>query len=215
LPLLLVEFRQWYPMPIGHARRKSQPEHKNMSKVSQNIYLIGPMGSGKTTIGKHLAKILKLSFYDCDHELEELTGASVNLIFDVEGEAGFRLRENRLLKQLTAKNGVLISTGGGTICNEENRRMLRSQGFVVYLKTSIENQLKRLGQDKSRPLLQAEDRTQRLLDLARVRNPLYDATADLVFSTRDSSVYASAKALSLEILEQTDPLKPEKPHADS
>ena len=173
------------------------------------------MGSGKTTIGKQLARILRLEFYDCDHELEQLTGASVNLIFDVEGETGFRSRENRLLKQLTAKNGVLISTGGGTICNEENRRMLRSRGFVVYLKTSIENQLKRLGQDKSRPLLQTEDRAQRLLDLARVRNPLYDATADLVFSTRNSSVYASAKALSVEILEQTDPLMPEKPHADS
>ena len=186
-----------------------------MSKLSQNIFLIGPMGSGKTTIGKQLAKMLGLEFYDCDHELERLTGASVNLIFDVEGEAGFRLRETRLLKQLTTKNGVLISTGGGTICNEENRRMLRSRGFVVYLKTSIENQIKRLGQDKSRPLLQAPDRVQRLLDLARVRNPLYDATADLVFSTRDSSVYASAKALCLEILEQTDPLKPEKPHADS
>ena len=186
-----------------------------MSKLSQNIFLIGPMGSGKTTIGKQLANMLGLEFYDCDHELERLTGASVNLIFDVEGEAGFRLRETRLLKNLTTKNGVLISTGGGTICNEENRRMLRSRGFVVYLKTSIENQIKRLGQDKSRPLLQAPDRAQRLLDLARVRNPLYDATADLVFSTRDSSVHASAKALSLEILEQTDPLKPEKPHADS
>lgn len=173
------------------------------------------MGSGKTTIGKQLAKMLSLSFYDCDHELERLTGASVNLIFDVEGEAGFRKRENHLLKQITKKNGVLISTGGGTICNEENRRILRSRGFVVYLKTSIENQIKRLGQDKSRPLLQAEDRTQRLLDLAQVRNPLYNATADLVFNTRDSSVYASAKALSLEILEQTDPLKTEKPHADS
>ena len=186
-----------------------------MSNVSQNIFLIGPMGSGKTTIGKQLAKILQLDFYDCDHELERLTGASVNLIFDVEGEAGFRERENRLLQELTAKNGVLISTGGGTVCNEENRQALRSRGFVVYLKTSIENQLKRLGQDKSRPLLQAQDRRQRLLDLARVRNPLYAATADLVFSTRNSSVYASAKALSLEILEQTDPLMPEKPHADS
>ena len=186
-----------------------------MNKVSQNIFLIGPMGSGKTTIGKQLAKMLGLEFYDCDHELERLTGASVNLIFDVEGEAGFRLRESRLLKQLTAKNGVLISTGGGTVCNEENRRLLRSRGFVVYLKTSIENQIKRLGQDKSRPLLQAPDRKQRLRNLARVRNPLYDATADLVFSTRDSSVYASAKALYLEVLEQTDPLTPEKPHADS
>lgn len=186
-----------------------------MSKKIQNIFLIGPMGSGKTTIGKHLAKILTLDFYDCDHELEQLTGASVNLIFDIEGEAGFRLRETRLLKQLSAKNGVVISTGGGVICNQENRRLLRSRGYVVYLKTSIENQLRRLVQDKSRPLLQNQDREQRLMDLARVRNPLYDATADLVFSTRNTSVFASAKALSSAIIAQVDPLKPEIPHANS
>jgi len=143
-----------------------------------------------------------------------LTGASVNLIFDVEGEAGFRLRENRLLKHLTAKNGVLISTGGGTVCNEENRRLLRSRGFVVYLKTSVEQQLRRLSQDKSRPLLQSPNRRQRLLDLARVRNPHYQATADLVFSTRNSSVHASAKELMSAILEQTDPLKTESLHVD-
>jgi len=156
-----------------------------------------------------------MDFYDCDHELEHLTGASVNLIFDIEGETGFRKRESHLLKQLSAKNGVLISTGGGVICSEENRRMLRSRGFVVYLKTSIENQIKRLAQDKSRPLLQAEDRMQRLLDLARVRNPLYDDTADLVFNSCDASVVKTAKALSTAISEQLDPLKPEKPHADS
>ena len=167
------------------------------------------MGSGKTTIGKLLASMLKLDFYDCDHELERLTGASVNLIFDVEGEAGFRLREKSLLEQLTAKNGVLIATGGGSICNEENRRMLRSHGLVVYLKTSVDNQLKRLSQDKSRPLLQATDRRQRLLDLARVRNPLYDATADLVFITRSSTAHVSAKALCSDILEQMDSLRPE------
>jgi shikimate kinase len=186
-----------------------------MSKVNQNIFLIGPMGSGKTTIGRHLAKMLKLEFYDCDHELERLTGASVNLIFDVEGEAGFRQREASLLEQLSAKKGVLISTGGGAICSEQNRRLLQSQGFVVYLKTSIEKQLKRLSKDKTRPLLQAEDRAQRLLELARVRNPLYEATADLVFSTRSSSVHASAKALASAILEHIDPLKPENIHADS
>ena len=180
-----------------------------MSKPRQNVFLIGPMGSGKTTIGKLLASMLKLDFYDCDHELERLTGASVNLIFDVEGEAGFRLREKSLLEQLTAKNGVLIATGGGSICNEENRRMLRSHGLVVYLKTSVDNQLKRLSQDKSRPLLQATDRRQRLLDLARVRNPLYDATADLVFITRSSTAHVSAKALCSDILEQMDSLRPE------
>jgi len=164
------------------------------------------MGSGKTTIGKQLATLLRLDFYDCDHELERQTGASINLIFDLEGEAGFRLRESRLLEQLTAKKGVLISTGGGAICTEENRSLLRTRGFVVYLKTSIENQLKRLSQDKSRPLLQTEDRVQQLLDLARVRDPLYDTTADLVFSTCDQSVHNTAKELNSAIQQQVDPL---------
>jgi shikimate kinase len=186
-----------------------------MLDPGQNIFLIGPMGSGKTTIGRHLAKKFGLEFYDCDHELEKLTGASVNLIFDLEGEAGFRSRESRLLEQLTAKNGVLIATGGGTVCNEENRRLLRSRGLVVYLKTNINNQLKRLSKDKSRPLLQADDRKQRLTDLATVRNPFYDATADLVFSTRDSSVFATAKALSSAIVERLDILGQENAHADS
>lgn len=186
-----------------------------MNKLDQNIFLIGPMGSGKTTIGKRLATMHGLDFYDCDHELERTTGASVNLIFDVEGEAGFRIRENNILEKLTGKKGVLIATGGGTICNEENRRLLRSRGLVVYLKTSVNCQLRRLHKDKSRPLLQAEDRAQRLQELASVRNPLYEATADLVFSTRNSSVYATAKALSSAIMAHLDTLKQEPVNADS
>jgi len=172
------------------------------------------MGSGKTTIGKQLSKMFNLQFYDCDQELERLTGASVSLIFDLEGEAGFRVRESQLLEQLTARKGVLIATGGGTVCREENRRLLRSRGLVVYLKTSIENQLKRLDKDKSRPLLQADDRLQRLRDLAEVRNPLYDVTADLVFSTRNSSVYATARALQAIITKRLDTLGQEPSHAD-
>jgi len=158
--------------------------------------------------------MFKLQFYDCDQELERLTGASVSLIFDLEGEAGFRVRESQLLEQLTARKGVLIATGGGTVCSEENRRMLRSRGLVVYLKTSIENQLRRLDKDKSRPLLQADDRVQRLRDLAEVRNPLYDMTADLVFSTRNSSVYATARALHAVITKHLDRLGQEPSHAD-
>jgi shikimate kinase len=179
-----------------------------MASSRQNIFLIGPMGSGKTTIGKQLAKLLGLTFFDSDHELERLTGASVSLIFDIEGEAGFRQRESRMLDELSAKSGVLIATGGGVVCSEQNRRMLRARGFVVYLKTDISQQLRRLSKDKSRPLLQAEDRMQRLQDLARVRNPLYAETADLVFKTRKSSIYASAKALSIAISEQVNPLNP-------
>jgi len=186
-----------------------------MAHSQQNIFLIGPMGSGKTTIGKQLAKLLGLTFFDCDHELERLTGASVSLIFDIEGEAGFRQRETRLLDELSARSDVLIATGGGVVCFEENRRMLRARGFVVYLKTDIEQQLLRLSKDKSRPLLQAKDRMQRLQELARVRNPLYAETADLVFNTRKASIYASAKALSLAINEQLNPLDPETSNANS
>lgn len=185
-----------------------------MQMLKQNIFLIGPMGSGKTTIGKQLAKMFKLQFFDCDQELERLTGASVSLIFDLEGEAGFRARESQLLKQLTAKEGVLVATGGGSICREENRRLLRTRGLVVYLKTSIENQLRRLDKDKSRPLLQADDKAQRLRALAGVRNPLYDATADMVFSTRNSSVHATARALHAAIVKRLDTLEQERSHAD-
>ena len=173
------------------------------------------MGSGKTSIGKQLADILGLEFYDCDQELERSTGASVNLIFDVEGETGFRSRESQMLQKLSKKTGVLIATGGGVVCNEENRRVLRSQGFVVYLKTGISKQLRRLQHDKSRPLLQAEDRVERLQNLARIRNPLYDDTADLVFSARNSSVHASARALSEAIMNRLGEHKPETPNADS
>lgn len=160
------------------------------------------MGSGKTTIGKQLAELLMLEFYDCDHELENQTGASVNLIFDVEGEKGFRIRESKLLEKLTSKSGILLATGGGVVTSEENRALLRKRGFVVYLKTSIENQLRRLSLDKSRPLLQSEDRAQRLLDLARVRNPLYESIADLVYSARNQSVKSTAKELHAAILER-------------
>jgi len=184
-----------------------------MNKSLPNIFLIGPMGSGKTTIGKRLATLLGLRFYDCDQELERLTGASINLIFDIEGEAGFRTRETQLLEQLTSKKGVLISTGGGVVCSAENRRLLGTRGTVVYLKSSIENQLRRLSMDKSRPLLQAENKAQRLQKLAGLRNPLYEAIADLSFRTGKLSVYATAKALSCAILDHLDPLNAGNTHA--
>lgn len=186
-----------------------------MSLKQQNVFLIGPMGSGKTTIGKQLAKLLKLEFFDCDHELEAQTGASINLIFDVEGESGFRERETKMLECLTAKSGILLSTGGGAVCRPKNRQLLQSRGFVVYLETSVSNQIKRLGQDKSRPLLQAENRVQRLNDLAQARNPLYDSTADLVYTTRNQGLQTTTNELLSLIKQQLDPLKAIEPHAHS
>ena len=186
-----------------------------MNLNHRNVFLIGPMGSGKTSIGRQLAKLLKLEFFDCDHELESQTGASINLIFDVEGEAGFRERETRILEQLTEKTGILLSTGGGAVCSQQNRQMLQSRGYVVYLKTSVANQIKRLGQDKSRPLLQADDRRQRLTDLALVRNPLYNDIADLVYTTRNQSLSVTAQELYTLINQHLDPLQNSESHAHS
>jgi shikimate kinase len=163
--------------------------------IDRNIFLIGPMGSGKTTIGQRVAALLGLEFLDCDHELEKQTGASVNLIFDVEGEDGFRERESRMLEDLTGRRGVLVATGGGVVLREENRRLLRDRGTVVYLKTSVAQQLRRLSRDRSRPLLQTEDRRERLKKLAEERNPLYQDTAEIVFPAQNRGPDSVAKQL--------------------
>ena len=167
-----------------------------MVSAASNVYLIGPMGSGKTTIGQRVAKHLGLEFFDCDHELEAQTGASVSLIFDVEGEAGFRERETRMLDQLTRRKGVLVATGGGVVLRKRNRELLRRNGLVVYMSTSVAQQLRRLNRDRTRPLLQTPDRRERLAQLAAQRNPLYEEVADIVFPSQSRSLDTTAKALS-------------------
>lgn len=162
------------------------------------------MGSGKTTIGKHTAELLGLSFVDCDSELESRTGVSVNLIFDIEGEEGFRERETRLLKEVSKRRQCLIATGGGSILREKNRRIMRRSGIVVYLETSVPQQLRRLRMDKKRPLLQTRDREKKLNALAEERNPLYLELADIVFPTRNRSIPLSAERLSKAILSYWD-----------
>jgi shikimate kinase len=179
----------------------------------QNIFLVGPMGSGKTTIGKVVAREFGLEFYDSDQELERLTGASVNLIFDVEGEAGFRERETRLLRDLTRKQGVLIATGGGAVTTAENRRLLRQGGLVVWLKTSVAQQLKRLSHDNARPLLQAPDRKARLEALAQQRNPHYHSVADLEFTSPEHHSKLAAQALIRSIQEFREAHDEESAHA--
>lgn len=166
-----------------------------MGKPERNIFLIGPMGSGKTSIGQRLADMFELEFLDCDHELEDRTGASVSLIFDVEGEEGFRERETRMLEELSAREGVLIATGGGVILRERNRELLRERGLVVYLNTPVSWQLRRLRRDKSRPLLQTPDRKEKLMRLAEERNPLYAELADIEFPARNKSLDSVAKEL--------------------
>lgn len=166
-----------------------------MNSPPANVYLVGPMGSGKTTIGQRVARHLGLKFLDCDHELEAQTGASVSLIFDVEGEEGFRERETRMLEQISARRGLLVATGGGVVLRERNRALLRGSGLVVYLSTSVAQQLRRLNRDRTRPLLQTEDRKDKLTRLAVQRNPLYEELADIEFPSQNRSVEVSARAL--------------------
>jgi shikimate kinase len=153
------------------------------------------MGSGKTSIGKRVAARLGLEFHDCDHALEERTGASVSLIFDVEGEEGFRKRESIMLEELTAKKNVLVATGGGAVLSERNRRILNRSGVIVYLKTSVGRQLQRLERDRSRPLLQKGDKERKLRDLAASRNPVYQELADIVFPASNRSLASAADQL--------------------
>ena len=166
-----------------------------MNRAFTNVYLIGPMGSGKTTVGQRLARKLNLQFLDNDHELEKQTGASVNLIFDLEGEEGFRKRETAMLQKLTERENILLATGGGTVTRPENCELLKRSGLVIYLRTTVAQQLRRLSRDKSRPLLQSVGREEKLNRLAEERNPLYEQLADITFTSPDYSLEAATRFL--------------------
>jgi len=150
---------------------------------SNNIFLVGLMGAGKSTIGRHLAKSLGLEFVDSDHEIERRTGASIPLIFDVEGESGFRQREKKVIDELSLRNGIVLATGGGVVLDPDNRARLRERGRVVYLYATVEQLLARTAKDRNRPLLQTADPRARLQELLEVRDVLYREVADVVVDT--------------------------------
>lgn len=152
-------------------------------KQSDNIYLIGLMGAGKTTIGRQLARALQLPFYDSDKALEESTGVDIPTIFEFEGEAGFRVRESKMLYQLTALRGIVLATGGGAVLREENRQRLQANGFVVYLHCSIDRIVERTKRDTQRPLLQTDDPRARVEQLFAEREALYKQCADFAVDT--------------------------------
>lgn len=149
----------------------------------RNVFLIGPMGAGKSTIGRLLAKELRYPFKDSDREIEARTGADIPWIFDVEGEEGFRLREEAMIAELAKEDGIVLATGGGVVMRESNRKALSQGGLVVYLRTSVEQQLQRTAKDRQRPLLQTSDPEQVLRDLIAKRDPLYREIADLIIDT--------------------------------
>jgi shikimate kinase len=162
---------------------------------ASNLILIGPMGAGKTSIGRRLAQQFGLRFVDADQAVVERSGAAIATIFEHVGERGFREREKAILGELLDGEGVLVSTGGGAVLDFDNRQRMRQRGFVVHLQVSVESQLKRLGRDRSRPLLQHGDPEQVLRTLASVREPLYAEIADLVLDTDGMSPGAAAMNL--------------------
>ena len=161
-------------------------------RKARNIFLIGPMGAGKTTIGRLLASELEVDFLDTDREIEQRTGVSIPMIFEYEGEAGFRKREAEVLAHLTILDHIVLATGGGAILLPENRHHLKQRGFVVYLQCSVDKQVERTYKDSHRPLLNTENPHQRLLELFRIREPLYLAVADY---SVDTGQYSSRSAV--------------------
>ncbi|MGB6103403.1 MAG: shikimate kinase [Pusillimonas sp.] len=141
------------------------------------------MGAGKTTIGRHLARVLNRDFVDLDHELEARCGVRVSLIFDIEGEEGFRKRESAALDECSRRHNIVLATGGGAVLASENQRYLKERGMVVYLRATAEELFRRVARDRNRPLLQTADPQGRIRELLTQREPIYESLADLTFDT--------------------------------
>ena len=161
-----------------------------------NVVLVGPMGSGKTAVGRQLARFLGMEFVDSDREIEQRTGVDISFIFDKEGEQGFRVRERAVIVDLTCRENVVLATGGGAVLDPGNRSLLRGSGTVVYLKTSLAHQLERTRHSKNRPLLQNRDRAAVLQHLMELRGPLYDDIADIVVTTGNQRIGAMVREIS-------------------
>jgi shikimate kinase len=151
--------------------------------TNNNIIFVGLMGAGKTTIGRQLAKQLGKTFYDSDHEIEKRTGVKIPVIFDLEGEDGFRKRESAVIKELVQKQNIVLATGGGAVLSETNRAELKDNGCVIYLRATVNDLWKRMRHDKQRPLLQNVDIRAKLEEFYRIRNPIYTELADIVVDT--------------------------------
>lgn len=167
--------------------------------MQSNIILVGPMGAGKSSVGKRLAKSLNMKFYDCDKVLEDRMGVAISTIFELEGEAGFRQRETKILEELVHLDNCVIATGGGAVLHNENIHLINTYGITVYLKASVNSQIKRTRHDKKRPLLQTQDRHATLEKLAKQRNPIYEQVADITINTDSQSIGASIEEITKKL----------------
>lgn len=179
-----------------------------MSKNYNNIFLIGPMGSGKSSVGKCLAKISKKDFYDSDHEIQRRTGVSISWIFEVETETGFRKREENVISELVKLDNVVLSTGGGCIVTPMNRRHLSEHGVVIYLKVSLPIQVERTSHRKdTRPLVDVPNPKEKLMELNKIREPLYEEIADLVYDTDNKTPKNIANQIIKDVKKLKDTLE--------
>ncbi len=177
-----------------------QPAERTPSKRSSgNVFLVGMMGAGKTTIGKLLAKQLGKTFIDSDEEIQRRTGVTIPYIFDVEGEAGFRQREAAVIRDLVQRDNVVLATGGGAVLSTENRAELAHNGIVIYLKSTVHDLWQRTRHDRNRPLLQTKDPLARLKELYEQRDPLYIEVADLVINSGKQSAQSLVLRLQHEL----------------
>ena len=161
------------------------------------------MGAGKTTIGRHLAKLLGLEFLDSDHEIEAHTGANIPLIFEIEGEEGFRNREAAMIDELTQREGIILATGGGAVLREENRQCLQTRGTTVYLNSKLDDIYERTRMDRNRPLLQTDDPKAKLKSLLEERDPLYREVAHLIIDTGHGNPKKVASTIAKKLKNQT------------
>ena len=172
-----------------------------MTVERNNLILVGMMGAGKTTVGRLLARRLKRDFYDSDEEIERRCGVGIPVIFDIEGEDGFRARESHAIAELCALKGIVLATGGGAVLAEENRRQMAANGTVVYLHARTGHLWQRVRHDRNRPLLATPDPEKRLEDLYVIRDPLYREVANIVMDTGRQSVQSLAR----DLLARLDP----------
>lgn len=165
----------------------------------KNLFLIGPMGAGKTTVGRQLAELMRMEFLDSDQEIQRRTGVDIPTIFEFEGEDGFRTREQNVIDDLTSREGIILATGGGAVLRDENRQHLSSRGFVIYLHCTPDQQFERTYRDRNRPLLQTDDPLEKLRVIMSAREPLYRQIADMVVSTEGRNTQSVVREIMKKI----------------
>ncbi len=189
---------------MHRAHEKNAEFLSPLSGINRNIYLVGMMGAGKTSIGRLLSKRSRRRFYDSDHVIEERTGVTIPTIFDLEGEQSFRDREEAVIAELARLSNIVLATGGGAVLRENNRQALCSSGIIVYLRGSLEDLWRRTRKDKNRPLLLTDNPRQKLAEIYSVRDPIYSSVADIIIETGNPSIQSLEQDVEARLIEYAE-----------